>query len=538
MLLNNLDYQSIFLSIPSLQTQMDSPWIMQETKLRIKTCQEEHPLCPGSTMPILPRRVIDVGGKDGTSLKLYAPKQNERANYATLSYCWGTKPQFITTLDLMADLLRDMSKCNLSQTHLDAIRVTRGLGIRYLWIDALCIIQDSPADIMVDMPNMGNIYKNSIVTIAASEAQSAHSGFLGTLKYPPTAPLPFLLPDGSKETVWLSYHEAKPSTKGHLDTRGWTLQETLLSPRRITFGYSEVQWQCQTKYMQPVCQGAQTYLPTFVERLPSTIYGIAAPPDKHARTLWGIWREFVQDYSARKFTVVEDRWNGMAGIIGELSKLWTNDECVAGFWKSFMLESLAWHHSNLNIYREPTWMLPRQKLTNTPSWSWLSLPSRVQMLEFIPKDLEIVDCSVTPLVETAPHGALKEAVLILRGKAITLTELKRLPVGALNYFQPYFYSQVPPELEAWDSLPLKASIQGGWPDGIVFLRAGRTVAIWAISVGIILEQLEDDIGRFRRIGFWSFKNTKKSELGYSVEQEFPDVSSAWQDAMTREWKII
>jgi hypothetical protein len=160
------------------------------------------------------------------------------------------------------------------------------------------------------------------------------------------------------------------------------------------------------------------------------------------------------------------------------------------------------------------------------------------MLEFIPKDLEIVDCSVTPLVETAPHGALKEAVLILRGKAITLTELKRLPVGALNYFQPYFYSQVPPELEAWDSLPLKASIQGGWPDGIVFLRAGRTVAIWAISVGIILEQLEDDIGRFRRIGFWSFKNTKKSELGYSVEQEFPDVSSAWQDAMTREWKII
>jgi hypothetical protein len=225
----------------------------------------------------------------------------------------------------------------------------------------------------------------------------------------------------------------------------------------------------------------------------------------------------------------------MAGIIGELSKLWTDDECVAGFWKSFMLESLAWRHSNLSKYREPTWMLPHQKLTNAPSWSWLSLPSRVQMLEFTPKDLEIVDCSVTPLVETAPRGALKEAVLILRGKAITLTELKRLPVGALNYFQPYFDSQVPPELEAWDSLPSKASIQSEWPDGIVFLRAGRTVAILARSVGIILEQLEDDIGRFRRIGFW---RTKKSELGYSVEQEFPDVRSAWQDAVTREWKII
>jgi hypothetical protein len=217
---------------------------MQGTKLRIKTCQEEHPLCPGSTFPLLPRRVIDVGGKDGTTLKLYETKQNERAHYATLSYCWGTKPQFTTTLDLMAGLLYDMSKYNLSQTHLDAIQVSRGLGIRYLWIDALCITQDNPADMMIHMPNMGNIYKNSTITIVASEAQSAHSGFLGTLKYPPTVPLPFLLPDGSEETVLLSYHKAKWPAKGHLDTRGWTLQESLLSPRLIIFGYSEVRWQC------------------------------------------------------------------------------------------------------------------------------------------------------------------------------------------------------------------------------------------------------------------------------------------------------
>lgn len=515
---------------------MDSPWIMQETRLRIRICQEEHPLCPGSTMPLLPRRVIDVGGKCGTTLKLYAPKQNERANYATLSYCWGTKPQFTTTLDLMADLLRDMSKCNLSQTHLDAIRVTRGLGIRYLWIDALCIIQDSPADMMMDMPNMGNIYKNSTITIAASESQSAHSGFLGTLKYPPTVPLPFLLPDGSKETVWLSYHEAKWPVRGHLDTRGWTLQESLLSPRQITFGDSEVLWQCQTERMQPVCQGAQEYRETLKNqnRLPGAIYGIPTSLDKKTQRPQYLWKLFVHDYSARKFTVVEDRWNGMAGIISELSKLWIDDECVAGFWKSSMLESLVWRRSNLEEYQEPAWMPPRQKLMNAPSWSWLSLPSEVWIQKFIPEDFEIVDCAVTPLVKTAPHGALKEAVLILRGKAITLAELERLPARALNRFQPYFDSQVP-GLKAWDPLPSKASIQGEWPDGILFLRAGRRRLLQAPPVGIILEQLEDETGRFRRIGAWIFRNSHDFGLKKSVGEE---LRSAWQDAMTREWKII
>jgi hypothetical protein len=513
---------------------MDSPWIMQETKLRIKTCQEEHPLCPGSTMPLLPRRVIDVGGKDGSTVKLYAPKQNERANYATLSYCWGTNPQFTTTLDLMADLLLDMSKCNLSQTHLDAIQVTRGLGIRYLWIDALCIIQDSPADMMIDMPNMGNIYKNSTITIAASEAQSAHSGFLGTLKYPPTVPLPFLLPDGSKETVWLSCRRAIKPAKGYLDTRGWTLQESLLSPRKITFGYSEVLWQCQTKCMQPVCQGAQEYHKTSKNqnRLPGAIYGIPTPLDKKTQRPRFLWKAFVHDYSARKFTVVEDRWNGMAGIISELSKLWADDECVAGFWKSSMLESLAWHDLNLVGYQGSAWVPPRQKLMNAPSWSWLSFPSEVWIQEFIPGDLEIVDCAVTPLVETAPHGALKEAVLILRGKAITLAELKLLPVGALCYFQPLFDSHVL-ESKAWNDLQPKAWL-GEWPDGIVFLRAGIGGVQWQ-SIGIILEQLEDDTGKFRRIGAWSFTTTQHLESKEPVEEKW---RSAWQDAMTRDWKII
>jgi hypothetical protein len=156
------------------------------------------------------------------------------------------------------------------------------------------------------------------------------------------------------------------------------------------------------------------------------------------------------------------------------------------------------------------------------------------MLEFIPKDLEIVDCSVMPLVETAPHGALKEAVLILRGKAITSTELKCLLPDGLKDFHPSFDSAAS-ELEAWNSCPSKASILGELPDRAVFLRAGRGGEVGG-TVGIILEQLEDNTGRFRRIGAWTLLwSTKNVDLKRSVKDE---LGSAWQDAMTREWKII
>ena len=82
-----------------------------------KWCREEHTGCPGNTIPLLPRRAINVSGNDRKTLKLYIPKENERASHATLSYCWGKKPQFTTTLDLVADLLhkvqtiRDSSRC-------------------------------------------------------------------------------------------------------------------------------------------------------------------------------------------------------------------------------------------------------------------------------------------------------------------------------------------------------------------------------------------------------------------------------------------
>lgn len=66
----------------------------------------------------------------------------------------------------------------MPQTYQDAIQVTDALGLRYLWIDALCIIQECQDDWAKESQNMGNIYKNSHVTIAPIATKSCWDGFL------------------------------------------------------------------------------------------------------------------------------------------------------------------------------------------------------------------------------------------------------------------------------------------------------------------------------------------------------------------------
>jgi len=98
--------------------------------------------------------------------------------YATLSYCWGQTSQFKATKANIEDLYRGFRLDNLSQTVRDAVEVTRSLGLPYLWVDALCIIQDDEDDKSREIELMATIYKNAAVTIAALSASGTTEGFL------------------------------------------------------------------------------------------------------------------------------------------------------------------------------------------------------------------------------------------------------------------------------------------------------------------------------------------------------------------------
>ena len=193
----------------------------------------------------LPTRVIDVGTDSEPISKLFQPSFVLHEDYITLSYCWGQQ-RFLTTVSTNIEAhLEGLQESSLPQTFIDAIETTRKLGFRYLWIDALCIIQDSADDKAIEIGAMDSIYSNSVLTIAVVNATGVADGFLRT-KPRLRVDIPYRCPDGALGTVQISPQESIDLWQEPLYTRAWCLQENLLSSRLLLFTNTEVLWQCKS----------------------------------------------------------------------------------------------------------------------------------------------------------------------------------------------------------------------------------------------------------------------------------------------------
>jgi len=146
---------------------------------------------------MLPTRVINVGSQEDRAIKIHLTQEGERGQYLTLSYCWGKLPQYITTKETIKDESRTIQLDNLAQTIKDAVSITRQLGFQYLWIDALCIVQDCPTDKSNEISRMHEVYKNSTLTISASTAFGVMEGFLYNIPAERSFQLPIRMRNGT-----------------------------------------------------------------------------------------------------------------------------------------------------------------------------------------------------------------------------------------------------------------------------------------------------------------------------------------------------
>jgi hypothetical protein len=158
----------------------------------------------------------------------------------------------------------------------DAIQVTRDLEFWYLWIDALCIIQDDSEDKNIEISRMGSIYKNATLTIAAANTIGVQDSFLAPRPAPRSCTFPYLLPDGRFGTLWV-----KPRYTDHLlnplDSRAWALQESLLSPRVLWYGPANLKWKCNVAQFAVVWKTSVHYflcLAANKKSLPRSIFGL------------------------------------------------------------------------------------------------------------------------------------------------------------------------------------------------------------------------------------------------------------------------
>ncbi|KAK8098544.1 heterokaryon incompatibility protein-domain-containing protein [Apiospora kogelbergensis] len=278
--------------------------------------------------------------------------------YATLSHVWGspqTTAPFLTTTNRTVSLNKGLIQFEaLPRTFRDAVEVTRALGLRYVWIDSLCIIQDSPDDWHQEAPRMAKIYSNAYVTIVATSAKSANDGFLER-KVPevPPAKIPYSIPNGDlfeaghcylqvKCTPSL-YHEPSMDLEAALwNSRGWTFQERILSRRLIHFTKDLIFIECWSSDWSE-----DNRVPgNFYNRMPWLGGGLGA--QKIPKLCW-----------------VHDKLPALAGVIERLSEI-TGFHNVAGLWKEDFANGLTWTAQSYG--------LRGRRLTSSqePSWSWAS----------------------------------------------------------------------------------------------------------------------------------------------------------------------
>jgi hypothetical protein len=216
-------------------------------RARLHHCDKSHK-CTSANGAATPSRLLDVGPADTDTLRLCCSNKNKTLKYVALSHCWGvlTKPekrQFCTTDKNIKARQNGFDVSELPKTFRDAVRVAQNLGIRYLWIDSLCIIQGNQKDWKSEAKRMQDVYAGAYCTIAATSAVDSNAGFLErTVR---SEYLHIQDTSGRRFYVCTEVDDFDNDVENApLNKRAWVLQERVLSRRTIHFSANQVYFEC------------------------------------------------------------------------------------------------------------------------------------------------------------------------------------------------------------------------------------------------------------------------------------------------------
>lgn len=331
-------------------------------------------------------------------ISLYCPREGESGVYACLSHCWGDSPT-LRTMSSNIFAHRDFIAWHkLPKTFQDAITVVHRLGISYLWIDSLCIIQDVEQDWQTESAKMADIYAQSALTVAASlAARDSDSLFIESPNCHRSIPL--------RNESGIEIFVRKTLGHGHgpiplpLMRRAWVLQERLLSPRVVHFTHEELVWECMEK---TTCEcgcirslWSPGHVPFDKALLYSPNLGRGSRQEIKDR-----WRRLAEEYSRLQLTLARDKLPAISGAARRFSEFIPGDY-LAGLWKHGLVADLLWERRGLTS-RQPD-------LECIPSWSWLSIGIEVAYDEcMVTDDLAvIVSASCSPLRQDDAFGEIR-----------------------------------------------------------------------------------------------------------------------------------
>ncbi|KAI1070227.1 hypothetical protein LB507_010229 [Fusarium sp. FIESC RH6] len=386
-------------------------------------CSSSYPNAP------LPTRVIEVNPENQEEPRV-VESGGQRGIYTTLSYCWGKAPFKTLNTSNYAQFSKALDMSTLPLTVQEAVAITRKLSIPYLWIDALCIIQDSEDDKNEEISSMKDVYACSALTIVAASAKGVAEGFLQDRLDPKDL---FTIPFRMKSDMFGSFSFGKLSTASYnersepLAKRAWTLQEQLLAQRSVTFAVHTMLWDCKAgtrtfgdSFHYPYSDGRERSFTLNLNKL--LLHEEEAIACKYDALT--SWCRLVTAYSLRVASLESDKLNAIAGV-ASLSSFSSalGPSYHAGMWTNKLALQLTWYvehqHESLPGIEFPSY---QPKAYRAPSWSWASIEGGVICFNdiFAPVHYPIIickilECVVTPKTAENPFGEIISGYLKLRG---------------------------------------------------------------------------------------------------------------------------
>lgn len=303
----------------------------------------------------------------------------------------------------MSKLLRAVDEEELPATIRDAIELARHLGVQYLWVDSLCIIQDDTQDWVHESAQMSTVYAQAFLTISASSVGSSRFSFLHQSRRTmealfrlqdnatsgqdqETAPVDSAAMLAARRAPFSGFHQHP--ARGIVDPsmcRAWTLQEYMLATRVVSFSTDEVQWTCR-KLRACECGNPEKLDYPRMEDLQRRLREVGKDTDEGGLDWTATWLEFwtevVEAYSRRDLSWMRDKLPALSGVASEFFRILNEEEptatgdmpplrYLAGLWDTRIHGQLCWRVvGSINDhdfeYRAPT-------------WSWASVEGKIRM---------------------------------------------------------------------------------------------------------------------------------------------------------------
>lgn len=340
----------------------------------LQQCCREHPNCAVYPEGFVPTRLIYVGGgNDALRLRDSIPP-GEAVAWVALSHCWGGgKPMSLTKATL--DQLREnIAFANLPPTFQNAVTITRHLGLHYVWIDSLCIVQDDRADWEQEAALMGPVYNRAFIVISGASSPNPETPYLGPreadwlpkrfeFQPSPGFNLPIMVRQRSLLAAPLEQGLYEPpftsswatlKRVGPLYTRGWCFQESFLAKRIIHFTPGAIIYECQTH------RRSEDQLPPYPLTMPGTLGEVSTAEQ---------WYMIVKAYTTRQLTYASDKLPAIAGAATKMPQARTS-RYLAGLWSETLVLDLLWQVMPGRAHTALTYKTEEQ---SAPSWSWASL---------------------------------------------------------------------------------------------------------------------------------------------------------------------